>query len=574
MSQQADSHAVIVAGDIEPEVHQAVLQLDGPAGLKGFPGIVMITDREGRILEATEAAAALRAGLQEDASGLLAGLVIRAQDEGPLYEPVSLSDGTPYDLAILPLGRGGALVIGRCSSIERNLRDALIDSRQRYKDFVECSSDFAWETDALGNFVFVSPKGALGYAASELSGRRARDYIHSRNDDSQPLPFLSPVARERVRTWMRAADGAATLIATSCIPLYDVSGRWTGARGVCRDITQQWDRDRALAKVRQRERLVNGLVDSIRDSADHEELLGHAARTTGEALDARSCVIYRTGAKGALRFAAKHGEALDEALACALSEAVNRPGVETGIMALSLGDDEVMMGVTRHRRGVNGALCVVRALGQEPWNEDDRGLMASVAGQLGVAIEQIAIHESLLAQSLTDELTGLNNRRAFMEALRSRFGQAMRSGRSGSLLYIDLDNFKRVNDVHGHQRGDQVLQDLANILSSQTRVNDVVARLGGDEFGLWLDEVGQTDAVTKAAELLEASAVLEAHSGDAEHLLSVSIGIAAFDPNSGESLEELIARADAAMYQAKETGKASCAVAPPAAAETQKEQDQ
>ena len=105
-------------------------------------------------------------------------------------------------------------------------------------------------------------------------------------------------------------------------------------------------------------------------------------------------------------------------------------------------------------------------------------------------------------------------------------------------------------------------------------MNDVVARLGGDEFGLWLDEVGQTDAVTKASGLLEASAVLEAHSGDAEHLLSVSIGIAAFDPNSGESLEELIARAYAAMYQAKETGKASCAVAPPAAAVTQKEQDQ
>ncbi len=565
---------MMLTGDIEADVHKAVLQLAGPAGLKGFPGIVMITDRRGLILEATEAAMSLRAGLDEDASGPLAGLVTRAHGEGPLYEPITLGDGVPYDLAVLPLGQGGALVIGRCSSVERSLRDALIDSRQRYKDFVECSSDFAWETDTLGSFVFVSPRGALGYTASELSGCNARDYMHARNDDTQPLPFLSPVPREGLRIWMRAADGAAILLDTACIPLYNVSGRWTGARGVCRDITAQWDHDRALAKARQRERLVNGLVDSIRDATDHDELLGHAAKAAGEALDARICVIYRTDEEGGMTPVACHGEAPDEALAGSLGEVVNRLGDDTRITALTLGGDEVMIVVTRHRRGVNGALCAARALGSEPWNEEDRGLMGGVAGQLGVAIEQIAIHESLIRQSLTDELTGLNNRRAFMEALQGRFGQAMRSGRAGALLYLDLDNFKLVNDVHGHRRGDEALKSLSSILDSQTRVNDVVARLGGDEFGLWLDEVGQNDAVTKAVELLEVSVVLEAYSGDPDHLLSLSIGIAALDPESGETLDQLIARADAAMYLAKDGGEASCAVAPSAAAVTKKEQDQ
>ena len=574
MRHQADSPAMIVTGGIESDIHKAVLRIDGPAGLKGFPGIVMITDRRGRILEATEAAMALRAELDEDASGLLAGLVTRAQVEGPLYEPITLGEGTPYDLAVMPLGQGGALIIGRCSSIERILRDALIDSRQRYKDFVACSSDFAWETDALGSFVFISPHGALGFAASELSGCNARDHMHSRNDNAQPVPFLSPVPREGVRIWMRAADGAATLLDTACIPLYDVSGRWTGARGVCRDITAQWNRDRTLAKVLQRERLVNGLIDSIRDATDHDELLGHASKATGEALGARICVIYRTDEEGAMTLVARHGEAPDEALAGSLGEAVKRLCDDTRITALTLGGDEVMIVVTRHRRGVNGALCVARAFGDEPWSAEDRGLMGSVAGQLGVAIEQIAIHESLIHQSLTDELTGLMNRRAFMDALQGRFGQAMRSGRTGALLYLDLDNFKQVNDVHGHQRGDEALKTLAAILATQTRVNDVVARLGGDEFGLWLDEVGQNDAVTKAVELLEASAVLEDFSGGPDDLLGLSVGIAAFDPESGETLEQLIARADRAMYQAKKTGKASCAVAPPAGAMERWENDQ
>ena len=574
MRHHANSPAIIIPGDIGPEVHKAVLQLNGPAGLKGFPGIVMITDRQGMVIEATEAATALRAGLQQDASGLLCGLVGRAHDQGPIYEPVILADGTPYDLAVLPLDQGAALVIGRCSSIERNLRDALIDSRQRYKDFVECSSDFAWETDSLGSFVFVSPRGALGYTASDLSGCDVRDYLHARNDESQPLPFLSPVKREGVLTWMRAADGAATLLDISCIPLYDVSGRWTGTRGVCRDITAQWVRDRALAKGRQRERLVNGLVDSIRDATDHDELLCHAVKATGEALDARTCIIYRSDREGGMLSAATHCKARDKALSVALDEVVNRLADDKQINMLILGPDEVMAITTRHRRGVNGALCVARALGPEPWSEDDRDLMTSVAGQIGVAIEQIAIHESLIQQSLTDELTGLNNRRAFMEALESRFGQAMRSGRTGALLYIDLDNFKRVNDVHGHQRGDEVLKELANILATQTRVNDVVARLGGDEFGLWLDEVGRADATTKAVSLLEVSTVLEAYSGDDDHPLGVSIGIAAFDPQTGETLKQLIARADAAMYRAKETGKASCAVAPAADHKMKKEHDQ
>ena len=566
MRHQVDSQAMNFTGDIEPDVHRAVLLFDGPAGLDGFPGIVMITDRRGRVLEATEAAGPLCIGLDEDAPGLLGGLVARSHGEGPLCEPITLGDGTPYDLTVLPLGHGGALVIGRCSSVECSLRDALMDSRQRYKDFVECSSDFAWETDALGSFVFVSPRGALGFSASDLSGSNVRDQMHSRNDEAQPLPFLSPVPREGVHIWMRAADGAATLLDTACVPLYDVSGRWTGARGVCRDITAQWNRDRTLDKVLRRERLVNGLIDSIRDSTDHDELLGHAAKVTGEALGARTCVIYRPGEAAAMTAVARHGEAPDEALAGSLGEAVERLCDDTRVTALTLGGDEVMIVVTRHRRGVNSALLVVRAMGDEAWSEEDRGLMASVAGQLGVAIEQIAIHDSLIHQSLTDELTGLNNRRAFMENLRSRFGQAMRSGRSGALLYLDLDNFKQVNDVHGHQRGDEALKTLASILARLTRVNDVVARLGGDEFGLWLDEVGQNDAVTKAVELLEAGAVLEAFSGGPDNLLGISVGIAAFDPESGETLQQLLARADQAMYQAKKTGKASCAVAPPAGA--------
>ena len=88
-------------------------------------------------------------------------------------------------------------------------------------------------------------------------------------------------------------------------------------------------------------------------------------------------------------------------------------------------------------------------------------------------------------------------------------------------MYIDLDNFKPVNDVHGHQRGDEVLRELADMLSMGTRVGDLVARLGGDEFALWLEETTETDAAAKAQELLRDSKKLPCLSGYHPHPLYV-----------------------------------------------------
>ena len=116
------------------------------------------------MVDATEAAGPLTAALGGGAQGGLADLVDRAFAAGPVCEPVTLGDATAYTLAVLPLDRGGALIIGRDATLEQNLRNALVESRQRYKDLVECSSDFAWETDAGGRFVFVSPRAARSAA--------------------------------------------------------------------------------------------------------------------------------------------------------------------------------------------------------------------------------------------------------------------------------------------------------------------------------------------------------------------------------------------------------------------------
>jgi diguanylate cyclase (GGDEF)-like protein len=147
----------------------------------------------------------------------------------------------------------------------------------------------------------------------------------------------------------------------------------------------------------------------------------------------------------------------------------------------------------------------------------------------------------------------------------------MRTGRTSALLFADLDNFKMVNDVHGHQRGDEVLIMLAELLDRSVREADVTARFGSDEFAVWLDEISGADAIAKASLMIAANQSLEAHSGSPDYPVRLSIGIAAFDPASGETLEALLARADAAMYEAKHGGKGTYALAPPANTTNQEE---
>src|SRR3546814_4817915 len=155
--------------------------------------------------------------------------------------------------------------------------------------------------------------------------------------------------------------------------------------------------------------------------------------------------------------------------------------------------------------------------------------------------------------SMTDLLTGLHNRRGFVDS-RETLAAEEASKAKGVLFYIDLDNFKRVNDTHGHQTGDEALLDVAALMKEQTRGGDLAARLGGDEFALFLCGIGREAAERKGELLLKAAERLRGFSGDADHPLGISLGVATYDPRTGESLESLFRRADEAMYSAKRSG--------------------
>ena len=201
------------------------------------------------------------------------------------------------------------------------------------------------------------------------------------------------------------------------------------------------------------------------------------------------------------------------------------------------------------------ALALWRGLGGRPWDADDRLLAASVSSIIRVILQHEAMQRDITEQARTDPLTGLLNRRAFMEEMARRVDRLTREGQPGTVLFIDLDGFKQLNDRCGHDVGDEALCLVAELLRDTVRPSDLVARPGGDEFAVWMDGADDLTAAERAEQLtINAPRMLRELAGGHDIRLGMSIGIATRWPTVRETLDETVQRADQAMYQAKRAG--------------------
>ena len=187
---------------------------------------------------------------------------------------------------------------------------------------------------------------------------------------------------------------------------------------------------------------------------------------------------------------------------------------------------------------------------ENAFSEQDVLIMSTLADLLATALHNAFVFQKLQQQSITDGLTGIKTRRFFWEGLSSEWKRASRSGRPFSVVLIDLDKFKEVNDTFGHLEGDLVLARVGRLLEQRCRQSNVVARYGGDEFVILMPETGVEQAHALAERLrlwLAQDAML------AEHAITGSFGVASF-PAHGFSAEDIIRVADAGMYSAKHAG--------------------
>ncbi|WP_449226588.1 sensor domain-containing diguanylate cyclase [Azospirillum argentinense] len=528
--------------------------------LAAFPGPALRLDSSHAVAAANAAADELLAAGGRWIADVQGWLATCSVAPGLRSLPVELPRGVMIvEWAATPLPDGDILLLGRDATLERQLRQTLIESRRRYKDLVEVSSDFAWETGSDGRFVFVTPKGALGYSADALIGRNPRDLAVAEWGDL-PLPFDSRRPVDQAELWLKRVDDLPACFVVSAVPLFGPQGEWLGARGVCRETTEQVLRSSELARVRNREKMLAHIVHTLRDQLDAQKALHVAAVETARALGADGCRIYRATETGALRPAADFAAEIPEELLSDLSRPVLEAiAADEDAQELTLGANRLLAARTEHRQAVNGAVVIWRGDDSDPWDEEDRMLLSGVADHIGIAHAHLAYQERLRRLSERDGLTGLFNRRTFFERLEEVLGRPD-TGPS-ALLYVDLDNFKAVNDLHGHQQGDAVLMAIGGLLTNGVRPGDLPGRLGGDEFVLWLGRTDEAQAVAVAERLLAGMTALRHFSAGPDKPLGLSIGIAVHRVGS-ETLQELTDRADSAMYDAKKRGKGHYAVAP------------
>ena len=307
------------------------------------------------------------------------------------------------------------------------------------------------------------------------------------------------------------------------------------------------------------------MIREVNVSLDPERVADAIVGRAAEWLPAPAWVVYAIDASGVRSFAARGVTPTLESAAVAVGQWVLKRGEVC--TAMNVAEDSRFSGASAAAAIALPLECRGKTIGalvgldRTPAAREPR-LMAATQAALLRALEPgaIALDNALRvaraeALSVTDDLTQLYNSRYLSQVLRRETKRASRSGRPLSLLFIDLDGFKAINDTHGHLYGSRALVEAAGLIRQSARETDVVARFGGDEFALILPDTGSEGAAAvgeRIRDRVNAHAFLQGDGLDIH--LTVSVGVATL-PDVAASTEGLIQAADEAMYHVKEHGK-------------------
>jgi diguanylate cyclase (GGDEF)-like protein len=305
------------------------------------------------------------------------------------------------------------------------------------------------------------------------------------------------------------------------------------------------------------ERSIRRIGESFAHGLDRDALLDIVAETALAACDGETSRIVLAGRT---RAEAEAGVIADGSVAETMQRAETAALQERGEAEVRRDEIQVLAGAPTGIHEPNrrlGVMSIARQGGA--FESGHRELFRYLVGQASISVENVELHELVAEQAITDELTGLSNQRRFGELIAKEAARAERFGHELSLLILDIDDFKQVNDTYGHLQGDEVLRTIGDILLEESRGVDEPARYGGEEFVVALPETG-AEGATEVAERIrsrvEAAQIPLLDGSDAVRV-TASVGIASM-PDAAQGVRGLIAAADAALYRAKRNGKNRC----------------
>jgi diguanylate cyclase (GGDEF)-like protein/PAS domain S-box-containing protein len=456
-----------------------------------------------------------------------------------------------------PLKNNKGKVIGMVGAARdvterKQAEEEVRESEARFKDISYSMADWIWEVDEKGAYTYCSEKvfDLLGYLPEEIIGKTPFDFMPPKEAEMIKPLFQKIVENKEpikdLENWNIRKDGKRILVRTNGMPILDEKRNLKGYRGVDKDITERRKSQEALKESEARFRAIsNTAADAIllMDSEGKisywnpaaEKIFGYSSdETLGKDLHSFLSPkrYHEDASKGFEKFKKTgQGPAIGNTLEFS---AIKKDGTEFPI--------EVSTSAIQ----INGKWCsvgIVRDISDRKRSEEQ--------------ITYIAYH---------DTITDLPNRHFLKDRLQQALASAKQHKRVVAVLFLDLDNFKRINDTFGHDVGDNLLKSVADRLAKYVRKSDTiaridteeshttVARLGGDEFTLLLTEISNIQSASKVAQRILDLFRHPFIVGNNEMFITTSIGISLY-PDDGEDVDTLLKNADRAMYYAKDQGR-------------------
>lgn len=427
-------------------------------------------------------------------------------------------------------------------------------------NIVDLLLDAVVMVDVRGRIVFISAacEHIFGYTPEEMIGRSMID-------------FVAP--EDRAKTWEESMQvmagkprvGFENRYIHKDGHLVDImwSARWSEQEqlriGVARDVTDRKRAEDIQAATYAISEAAHTATDLVRLFRDIHKIIARLVSVAGCA------VAIREPGTGTISFPYQidllgNAPPMQDVFArkiCAEVMHTGLPVLTNGDYGSSLPPDaslhdagESWLVVPLISRSETLGAIVLRSHPGISYRQKDKELMQFVATQVAAELERRRLNAELLRAARHDELTGLPNRRLFYDRLTSALARTRRHLNRAAVLYIDVDDFKTVNDTLGHATGDYLLQEIAQRLLQCVREEDTVARLGGDEFAVLLEEVQEPEAVTSVAEKIRSAVALPIKLEGHEQRTQLSIGHALY-PDHGSTIHQLLEHADKQMYLTK-----------------------
>jgi diguanylate cyclase (GGDEF)-like protein/PAS domain S-box-containing protein len=417
--------------------------------------------------------------------------------------------------------------------LEKN--EELAFSENRLKDIAFSSSDIIWEIDKDYYYIYAGggTLDILGYESADFQGKKPFDFCR-RDEYRALLHALKKSARGRrvmeLTRYCRHKDGRRIMLLTKIIRVVDSYGHLIGYRGVDKDITE-WKRSEEALKESENSlrQIINAapfgafVIKLQEDGSLVMQNCNHAAETLLN-IDFKDYIN-----KGIVElFPKMNGEDISAKVRNLIKKGKS---LTIDRLIYERGRDNLIFDFRGLKTGKNGAVLFFYDITERTLRE-----------------------ETIKYQAEHDHLTGLANRIVFMKHMQMSFRIAGSKKYILAILFLDLDDFKQVNDTYGHAAGDEILKETARRLKKCLRESDIICRLGGDEFAILLPFIRSRKSLKRIAqkilfEIHEPYRV-EPHS----ILISTSIGISLY-PIDGNEPEELLSMSDKALYFAKSQGK-------------------